>query len=178
MLSERGMINSRPGELHIHSPTALRTLALGEALGKLLAPGDVICLSGEMGAGKTLFSRGIGAGWGASPPLSSPTYNLVHEHGRDSDGAQLYHLDCYRISGARDAETLGIHEILDSGGIVIFEWPQRALDILPRQHLWLDILIDKHDQRQLHFSAQGERHKALLAGLWQALGLRSHAAGD
>ena len=161
-----------PGEVHMSSATAQRTEALGAALGGLLAPGDVICLSGELGAGKTVFSRGIGAGWGATLPLSSPTYNLVHEHERGADSARLYHLDFYRISGPREAETLGIYEILEGGDIVIFEWPERVLEILPAEHLWIDIMMREDDGRDLHFSAQGERHAALLNELRQALGLR------
>ena len=163
------------------SMSAWQTEALGAALGGLLAAGDVICLAGEMGAGKTVFSRGIGAGWGATPPLSSPTYNLVHEHMRRADKTRLYHLDFYRVNGAREAETLGIDELLDGGGIVIFEWPQRALDILPAERLWIDIVARGDDARDLHFAAQGERHKALLDGFRQALRVRDcrrHVAGD
>ena len=161
-----------PGEVHMSSATAQRTEALGAALGGLLAPGDVICLSGELGAGKTVFSRGMGASWGATVPLSSPTYNLAHEHERPADSARLYHLDFYRINGSREAETLGIHEILDSGEIVIFEWPERVLEILPAEHLWIDIMMREDDERDLHFRAQGERYAALLNELRQALGLK------
>ena len=154
---------------------------MGAALGELLAPGDVICLSGELGAGKTVFSRGIGAGWGAAVPLSSPTYNLVHEHDRPDDRARLYHLDFYRISAAREAETLGVYEILDSRDIVILEWPERLLDILPAERLWIDIVMREDDGRDLHLTAQGERHAALLDDLRQALGAMrrgTHVVGD
>lgn len=157
-------------EWNLICETAERTQALGAALGRLLAPGDVICLSGELGAGKTVFSRGIGAGWGASLPLTSPTYNLVHEHERTDDNARLYHLDFYRIRGARDAETLGIHEILESGDIVLFEWPERILELLPVEHLWVDIMIREDEARALTFFARGERHCALLAKMRLALG--------
>ena len=81
------------------------------ALGKLLQAGDLICLSGQLGAGKTVFSRGIGGGWGAIPPLSSPTYNLAHEHRRAQDETRLLHIDLYRIDGPADAETLGLDDI-------------------------------------------------------------------
>ena len=152
----------RQGELHIISEAAKRTEDLGVALGGLLLPGDVICLSGELGAGKTVFSRGIGAGWGATTPLSSPSYNLVHEHMRACDSMRLYHLDFYRISGAREAETLGIHELLESENIVIFEWPERILDILPPDHLWIDITMCEDGGRDLFLDAQGERHATLV----------------
>lgn len=171
-LPETRVTALRQAEWQSNCATEQRTRALGVALGRLLAPGDVICLSGGLGAGKTLFSRGIGAGWGAAPPLSSPTYNLAHEHQRRLDSARLYHLDLYRVSGDREAETLGIHEILDSDGIVIFEWPERLRDSLPAEHLWIDLETREDDGRDLHFTARGERPAALLDGLRQALGLR------
>lgn len=155
------------------SQTAQRTEAIGAALGQRLTSGDVICLSGELGAGKTVFSRGIGAGWGAAVPLTSPTYNLAHEHERPVDGARLYHLDFYRVSGAREAETLGFDEILDSGAVVILEWPQRILDALPAEHLWIDITMRQDEAREIDFDARGERYQALIHELrGQQPGLR------
>ena len=162
MLPSLPMTLARQCERLIKSGTAKRTEAIGAALGALLAPGDVICLSGEMGAGKTVLSRGIGAGWGAAVPLSSPTYNLAHEHERPADNARLYHIDFYRITGAREAETLGIDDILDSGDAVIFEWPERILDLLPAERLWIDITMRHDDTRELEFVAQGERYRALI----------------
>ena len=180
-LPETRVTTKRQGEWRITSASARRTFALGAALGALLAPGDVICLSGALGAGKTVFSRGIGAGWGASVPLTSPTYNLVHEHERPADKARLFHLDFYRISGAREAETLGIYEIVEGCDIVIFEWPQRVLDILPDQRLWIDFMLRDDDERALQFVAHGARHAALLNDLRRSPGLNqrgAHAAGD
>ena len=171
----------RLAEWNTTSETARCTETLGAALGALLAGGDVICLSGELGAGKTVFSRGIGIGWGATLPLTSPTYNLVHEHERRADSSRLYHLDFYRISGAGDAETLGIYELLDEGEILVCEWPERVLDILPAQRLWIEILLRQDDGRDLLFTARGERHRALLDDLRAALGCKRrgiHAAGD
>ena len=150
---------------HQMSAEAKRTEDLGAMLGSLLRPGDIVCLSGDLGAGKTVFSRGIGAGWGATIPLSSPTYNLVHEHQRAGDGVRLYHLDCYRISRAAEAATLGIDDILDGLGILICEWPERILDILPNDHLWIDIEVKADNGRDLYFGARGERHGALVDSL-------------
>ena len=159
--------------------SAERTKALGAALGRLLTPGAVICLSGELGAGKTVFSRGIGAGWGATVPLTSPTYNLAHEHERKQDKTLLFHIDFYRIRGPRDAETLGIHEILEGGDIVLFEWPERIPEFLPAEHMWIDFMICEDEERALTFAARGERHGALLAELRRSLSReQAHAAGD
>src|SRR5258706_9835 len=87
----------KEGQLDISSHSAEQTQRLGARLGSLLQVGDIICLSGDMGAGKTVFSAGIGRGWGAKTPLTSPTFNLVHDHTRDADSQHLYHLDCYRL---------------------------------------------------------------------------------
>lgn len=149
-------------ELRIQSDSPLRTEQIGAALGHLLRAGDLICLSGQLGAGKTVLSRGIGVGWGADPPMSSPTYNLVHEHKSSADGVRLQHIDLYRISGVADAATLGLDDILDCDDIVIIEWPERIADYLPREQLRIDIELDDEHARELIISARGERYRSLL----------------
>lgn len=160
------------GKLTLKSEAPLRTEAIGAALGRRLQPGDVVCLSGTLGAGKTVFSRGIGAGWGAIPALSSPTYNLVHQHRRARDEAQLAHVDLYRISGADEADTLGIDDLLDCEHIVIMEWPERIRELLPPAHLWIDIeLVDDDEGRELIFRARGSRYAALVDALRRDLAI-------
>lgn len=152
-------------EMNIHSGSAERSLAVGAALGRLLRPGDLVCLSGPLGAGKTVISRGIGIGWGTRPPLTSPTYNLVHEHRRDKDQARLIHIDLYRIDGAADAASLGIDDKLDSDDIVLIEWPERLGDYLPQEQLRIDIELVDDNARDLIISASGARYLSLLAAL-------------
>ena len=77
---------------------------------------------GPLGAGKTVFCRGIGVGWGASRPLTSPTYNLAHEHERAGDDTRLIHIDLYRIANADDARSLGLEDYLAADDILILEW--------------------------------------------------------
>lgn len=160
-----------PRAFETTSQTAQRTEAIGCCLGRLLRLGDVVCVSGDLGAGKTVLSRGIGAGWGATTPLTSPTYNLVHEHERAGDKARLYHLDLYRVGGARDGESLGVDEILDCGGPVIFEWPERIIDSLPAECLWIDIMMRADDGRDLLFEARGDGYVSLLNALRRALAI-------
>lgn len=152
----------REGQLDIISHNHEQTARLGSKLGALLLPGDVICLSGDMGAGKTVFSTGIGKGWGAIPPLTSPTYNLVHEHHRLGDQQRLYHLDCYRLSGVMEAEQIGLDDILDGRGIVIFEWPEHIEPILPAQRLWIELRVLENARRNFIFEAVGKRHEELI----------------
>ena len=136
--------------------------ALGMALGRLLRDGDIVCLSGPLGAGKTVLARGIGAGWGARPPLTSPTYNLAHEHRRPGDQARLIHIDLYRISGPAEAPSLGLDEILYGDAIAIIEWAERLEDEQPRDRLCIDIELAAGQARTLIIRAHGERHLALL----------------
>ena len=151
------------------SESTAYTETIGAVLGRGLQPGDVICLSGMLGAGKTVFSRGIGHGWGAAPALTSPTYNLVHLHRRALDEQQLAHIDLYRISGANEADTLGIDDLLDSETILILEWPERIRERLPPARLWIDIELANDEERELVFRAQGSRYAALVDALGRDL---------
>lgn len=153
----------REGELDIISHSAEQTRRLGVRLGTLLEKGDVICLSGDMGAGKTVFAAGIGVGWGANPPLTSPTFNLAHPHTREKDKQILYHLDCYRLRSADDAESMGMDEILNGQGPVIMEWPERIEKILPPERLWIELRVIEPTRRNFVFEAVGKRYEALLA---------------
>lgn len=153
--------------LRSDSPAA--TARLGSKLGALLAADDVVCLSGGLGAGKTCFCRGIGIGFGAGTPLTSPSYNLAHEHRRAQDETPLYHLDCYRLENPQEAQSLGIDDILDGCGAVVIEWAERIEPFLPEERLWINFKLRGDTGRDLHCQAQGERHIALLADLLRAL---------
>lgn len=153
----------REGELDIMSHSAEQTGRLGVRLGALLLPGDVICLCGDMGAGKTVFSSGIGRGWGARQALTSPTYNLVHQHTREADDAVLYHLDCYRLRSADEADTIGFDDIVESGGVLVIEWPERIRDALPEAYLWIELGVVEDTRRNFLLEAVGERHQKLVS---------------
>ncbi len=152
----------RDGEIDIISHSAEQTQRLGARLGSLLLPGDVICLSGDMGAGKTMFASGIGKGWGAKYPLTSPTFNLIHEHRRDKDSQRLYHLDCYRLDDMRDAESIGLDDVLSGRGTVIFEWPEHIESLLPKDRLWVELRILEHTRRNIMINATGKRYEELV----------------
>ncbi len=153
--------------LRSNSPAA--TSRLGRKLGALLTAGDVVCLSGGLGAGKTCLCRGIGVGYGARTQLTSPSYNLVHEHRRAQDETRLYHLDCYRLDNPQAAQSLGIDDILDGSGAVIMEWAERIEPFLPSERMWIDFDIRGENMRDLHCQAMGDRHISLLADFLRAL---------
>ena len=152
----------REGELDIISHNAEQTRRLGVKLGTLLQPGDILCLSGDLGAGKTVFSSGIGVGWGADEPLISPTFNLVHVHSRAKDSTPLYHLDCYRLSGVADVDAIGLDDILEARGIVVIEWAERIAPVLPRERLWIELRAFELTRRSVIFTAVGERYRKLV----------------
>ncbi|MGB1285473.1 MAG: tRNA (adenosine(37)-N6)-threonylcarbamoyltransferase complex ATPase subunit type 1 TsaE [Aggregatilineales bacterium] len=152
----------REGELDIISYSAEQTGRLGHRLGTLLSAGDVVCLSGDMGAGKTVFSGGVGRGWGAIHPLTSPTYNLVHQHQRRKDKQRLYHLDCYRLNGPEDADSIGLDDMLESDGIIVLEWAERLKPVLPRECLWIHIRVMEETRRNFVMEGDSAYYKSLI----------------
>ncbi len=152
--------------LQIITPNAPVTRQLGQQLGQLLRSGDVVCLVGGLGAGKTTFAAGIGQGWGSTSRLTSPTYTLVHEHHRSADAQTLYHVDAYRLETPDALESVGFGDIWEGGGPILIEWPERLGEILPNEHLWIEIEAEAElddNQRSLRFLARGERAEHLLA---------------
>lgn len=152
----------KEGELDIISHSVEQTQRLGARLGSLLQPGDVICLSGDMGAGKTVFAAGIGLGWGAITPITSPTFNLIHEHKREKDKQRLFHMDCYRLNNASDSESIGLDDILDGPGPVVLEWPERIESILPKDRLWIELRVLEPTRRNFTFIGSGKRYNELV----------------
>ena len=133
--------------------------ALGERLGYLLEKNDVLILTGELGAGKTIFTKGLAKGLQISQMIKSPTYTIVREYeGR----LPLYHLDVYRIEG--DADSIDLDEFLFGGGVTVIEWGHLLGDALPNTYLELEILKEA-DGRRLHFQAKGLRAEKLLEEL-------------
>ena len=143
-----------------HNETEL--IALGEQLGKLLEKQDVIILSGDLGAGKTTFTKGIAKGLGIDQMIKSPTYTIVREYeGR----LPLYHLDVYRIGN--DPDSIDLDDFLFGEGATIIEWGELIEPSL--SDAYLKIFIRKlEDGRELEFEAHGARAEALVASFEQA----------
>lgn len=152
----------KAGELDLISHSPEQTQRLGARLGALLRPGGVICLSGDMGAGKTMFSSGFGVGWGAIEPLVSPTYTIVHQHNRATDDSILCHLDCYRLSGPDDADSIAFDDLLDSGAAMLIEWPEKIEALLPEERLWIRLRTVDATHRTLNFQPTGAYYTALV----------------
>ena len=129
-------------------------------LGALLQNGDVLCLSGDLGAGKTTLVQGLAKGWGSLDNVSSPTFVLVNSY-RRPDGQRLNHLDAYRLSGASEAEDLDLIYFMEQGPLVV-EWPERIEAIIPAQRFWVSLRWLADEQRGMVFTSQGARYQHLL----------------
>ena len=117
-----------------HTASEEETIALGERLARTLPPGTVVLLIGNLGAGKTTLAKGIVKGLGAGEPdeVSSPTFTLIHEYGSPP---AVYHVDLYRLDTARDAATLGLDDLFESGAVVLIEWGERFPHLMPANHI-------------------------------------------
>lgn len=123
------------------------TLALGRKLASLLRGGEVLALSGDLGAGKTHLCKGLVAGLGHEGEVTSPTFALVQEY--RSGRLPVFHFDWYRIEHPAELIQLGWDEYLDEGGIVLVEWAEKFPDLLPADAWQLDLRIDGETDRVL-----------------------------
>lgn len=139
----------------IITKSAEETFALGERLGREAKPGEIICLDGDLGVGKTVFTQGFAKGLGISDYVNSPTFTIVQEYyGR----IPLYHFDMYRIGDESELFEIGYEEYFYGQGVSIIEWPERVLSLIPEEARWIRIVkaLDKGDDyREIELGAAG-----------------------
>ena len=160
------------------SHSAVHTQRIGECLARLLEPGDVICLEGNLGTGKTCLAKGIGRGLGVISAITSPTFVIISEYPLPGHRHRLYHIDLYRIHTNTETRALGIAEYLYGDGICVIEWAEQAVDILPDHRLWITLCHLGDTKRELVFHASGERYIDLLQRFGPEARELSLAAGD
>lgn len=136
-----------------------KTQALGIAIGKMLKSGDIICLTGDLGTGKTHITKGIAKGLEIHEPITSPTFTIVNEY--DSGRLKLFHFDVYRVSDPDEIYAIGFDDYIFSDGVSIIEWANYIEDILPKEYL--HILIEKdlskgEDFRKITITPYGKRY--------------------
>ncbi|MBA3552064.1 MAG: tRNA (adenosine(37)-N6)-threonylcarbamoyltransferase complex ATPase subunit type 1 TsaE [Actinobacteria bacterium] len=139
--------------LKLVCPSAEETRSVGRALAEILTRGDVVSLTGDLGAGKTTFVQGAADGLGVAEPVLSPTFTLVREYeGR----LPVTHMDVYRLDRIQDVLDLGFEELMDPGGILFLEWGDAIESLLPESYLEVElVLAGESEQRSVRMSAQG-----------------------
>ena len=137
--------------LLLHSGSPEETLEIARSLGAALRPGDVVALYGDLGAGKTLFCKGVGEALGIPPDrIVSPTFTIVTEH---AGPLTLTHVDVYRLAGAREADEIGMRELLSGDGVCVVEWAEKIRELLPTDCIRVTFTISGADRREIAVAA-------------------------
>jgi tRNA threonylcarbamoyladenosine biosynthesis protein TsaE len=136
-----------------------QTCKIGEKLGSILGSGDIVCMIGELGTGKTALAQGIAKSLGIGGYVTSPTFTIVNEY---TGKYPLYHFDVYRISNPEEMFEIGFEEYIYGGGIVLIEWADLVEEILPEERIQVDILKDAGrglNVRDINITFKGDRYR-------------------
>ena len=147
--------------MKIISKSVNDTIRIGKAIAGNLEQGDIICLFGELGSGKTVLTKGVARGLGIEKnKVISPSFVLIREHAHAK--LPLYHFDLYRLSLPQDILALGYEEYIYGKGVTVIEWADRLKYLTPPEFLKIELTLKAGSKRLLKFSAAGERYKELL----------------
>jgi tRNA threonylcarbamoyladenosine biosynthesis protein TsaE len=157
---------STANRVSFETSSMAQTRTFGKRLARLLRAGDVVLLQGPLGAGKTALTQGIGEGLSLESQVTSPTFILMAAHLGAADRPSLYHADLYRLTDSAEVEELRLED-QTGDGVLVVEWPERAFDELPAEHLLIVIETDRREPnaRKLTCVAAGVRYQQLLDGL-------------
>ncbi|CDO04134.1 ADP-binding protein [Oceanobacillus picturae] len=145
-------------QIKVH--TEVETRQVAAQLAVLLKPGDVVTLEGELGAGKTTFTKGLANGLGVKRHVSSPTFTIIKEYQGE---LPLYHMDVYRLENSE--EDIGFDEYFNGDGICVVEWAQFINEFLPEERLEIEIQYAGEESRTIQFKAYGTHFEGILRDL-------------
>lgn len=143
-------------EYKITTSNEIETIELAQNFESEKFPNMVICLDGELGSGKTIFTKGIATALGIKESITSPTYTIIKEYEGE---LPLYHMDVYRLDGVH--EGIGIEEYFTKGGVVVIEWASTIKDILPSERLDIKIKVIDENKRLLILTPYGTQYEEL-----------------
>ena len=144
-------------EYKVTTHNELETIEIAQNLESEKFPNMIICLDGELGSGKTVFTKGIANALGINETITSPTFTIIKEY--QTGEMPLYHMDVYRLDG--DTSGIDIEEYYNKGGIVIIEWSKTIKDILPNERLEIKFKILGEDKRMLIIKPYGKKYEEL-----------------
>ncbi|MBM7615419.1 tRNA (adenosine(37)-N6)-threonylcarbamoyltransferase complex ATPase subunit type 1 TsaE [Alkaliphilus hydrothermalis] len=140
-----------------------QTAEIAKKLAELVKGGDVICLSGDLGAGKTTFTQAFAKGLNIEEPVTSPTFTILHEY--HEGRIPLYHFDVYRIKHPMEMEDLGYEEYFFGNGVCVIEWATLIEEILPSDFLWIDLTVEGPQERKLCLKSTNEYYEKIVEEL-------------
>jgi tRNA threonylcarbamoyladenosine biosynthesis protein TsaE len=166
----------RPKKLTLTSRSSEETQRLGGLLAPLLVPGDVLVMSGDLGAGKTTFVQGLAKGLGIVERVTSPTFVLMKEY--QGGRFPLMHLDVYRLGKVQEVIDLGIDEYFDPSYVVVVEWGDKVEPLLPQDHLTIELVHEGGDLRNITLTGKGTPwagRMASIKNMVEGLGISTRA---
>ncbi len=141
-----------------YTTSAKETTILGFQVGLLLKPGMILLLEGDLAAGKTTFTKGIGQALGIERTINSPTFTIMKRYMKDEN--KLYHVDLYRLD---DINTdFDLEDYINSDGVSVIEWPFKVKDLLPKEYLMVSFTVLDNDQRKITFEAKGDFYESVV----------------
>ncbi len=150
--------------LTVKSADPAATFAFGRSLGQRLAAGDIVCLAGDLGAGKTLLVQGIATGLGVTDDVTSPTFTILQVYG--GGRLPLNHFDLYRLDNADELEDVGFEEYTGGEGAAVIEWADKFAAAMPGECLWIELKGGGgENEREIVLSPAGERYRHLCEEL-------------
>lgn len=154
-------VSKHPSSLTVRLDSPLKTMEFGQLLANALTDGSILALTGELGSGKTQFTRGIGVGLGVpEEQITSPTFTLIQEY---PSSPPLIHVDLYRLETPGEIGSLGLVEYFQEPYIVIIEWAERMHDALPTDHLCLEFVYgEQQDTRIVSFHGAGPKSQTAV----------------
>jgi tRNA threonylcarbamoyladenosine biosynthesis protein TsaE len=152
------------------SDSPQETQEFGASLGQLLQSGELICLEGELGSGKTTFIQGLGRGLGVDEPITSPTFTLVNEY--RGENLIFYHVDLYRVESRQEIITSGLDDLFFGDGVCAIEWAEKAREIVPLERLWVTLRHGGERRRLVSLEAQGSIYEEIVRSFQRRLAKR------
>ncbi|MFZ5641975.1 MAG: tRNA (adenosine(37)-N6)-threonylcarbamoyltransferase complex ATPase subunit type 1 TsaE [Bacillota bacterium] len=146
----------------LESNSPEETFKIGEMTGKMAGAGDIYCLNGDLGAGKTVFAKGVASGLGVKGRVASPTFTIINEHqGR----LPFYHMDAYRLGGPEELADLGCEEYFYGQGVTLVEWAEIISEELPAERLEINITGEGEEPRNIEMKPYGYRYYRMVEEL-------------
>jgi tRNA threonylcarbamoyladenosine biosynthesis protein TsaE len=162
----RGILNGTIAVVKIISKHPRETVLIGKMLGQIMRKGDILCLQGHLGSGKTYFTKGVCDGLGVRDLVASPTYTIVNTY---SGRLPVYHMDLYRIETVREIEDIGYEEFLYHNGVTIIEWAEKLENLLPEEYFSLLFSYCGPESRYIYADSVGDTHKRLTLRIRDSL---------